>query len=327
MLKYSLATLLLIILPLFTSCKTVETKTNIIETKSIAKPLPIANSSHPLPLWKITNNKNKSTNVWLLGSIHLRSLKSEPLDEQIISCFNKAKYLVLEINPLESQASAQMLTLTKGFYIDGTTVKDHISEPLYNSLVLSLKEFNIPFNHQLRIMKPWLLTITLAFANLNKLGYSKDSGVETILLNRLKDNMKVLALETVEFQINLLANTTDLMQEYILKDTLTSLKDSEQIMQNMTLAWRTGNMHSLEDITFKGLNKHPELMPFYENIYFKRNISMAEQITEFTDKPENYLVVVGTGHFVGKKGILNLLKNKGFLVEQVHTQGSKAVKK
>ncbi|RJQ38322.1 MAG: hypothetical protein C4550_06760 [Nitrospiraceae bacterium] len=44
---------------------------------------------------------------------------------------------------------------------------------------------------------------------------------------------------------------------------------------------------------------------------------MTLKIEEFLKTKETYFVVVGAGHLVGNKGIIELLKRKGYPVEQI----------
>jgi hypothetical protein len=44
---------------------------------------------------------------------------------------------------------------------------------------------------------------------------------------------------------------------------------------------------------------------------------MASKIEDFLRTKETYFVIVGAGHLVGEKGILQILKRKGYVVEQL----------
>jgi len=44
---------------------------------------------------------------------------------------------------------------------------------------------------------------------------------------------------------------------------------------------------------------------------------MVSKIEEFLRTKETYFVVVGAGHLVGKKGIIEMLRGKGYPVEQL----------
>jgi uncharacterized protein YbaP (TraB family) len=44
---------------------------------------------------------------------------------------------------------------------------------------------------------------------------------------------------------------------------------------------------------------------------------MASRIEEFLRTKETYFIVVGAGHLVGNKGIIEILRGKGYQVEQL----------
>ncbi len=44
---------------------------------------------------------------------------------------------------------------------------------------------------------------------------------------------------------------------------------------------------------------------------------MASKIEGYLKTEEHYFVVVGAAHLVGKDGIIEILKKKGYLVEQL----------
>jgi uncharacterized protein YbaP (TraB family) len=48
-----------------------------------------------------------------------------------------------------------------------------------------------------------------------------------------------------------------------------------------------------------------------------RNKDWVPKIQQFMRSNENYLVIVGTGHLVGKESVVDLLRAKGYQVEQL----------
>jgi len=57
-------------------------------------------------------------------------------------------------------------------------------------------------------------------------------------------------------------------------------------------------------------------MPVFDALFTKRNATMAAKIEGYLKETGEFFVVVGAGHLVGEKGIVELLKRKGFPVEQ-----------
>ena len=73
----------------------------------------------------------------------------------------------------------------------------------------------------------------------------------------------------------------------------------------------------METIVFEALVDEPDMAPYYEIMYDQRNLSMLEKISGFLDDDKVYFIVVGAGHLVGENGLVNLLNNMGYDVEQL----------
>ena len=52
-------------------------------------------------------------------------------------------------------------------------------------------------------------------------------------------------------------------------------------------------------------------------ILYKRNKGMAEKAEEYLKNGDNYFFMVGGAHFAGDKGVDDILKEKGYIVERV----------
>jgi uncharacterized protein len=73
----------------------------------------------------------------------------------------------------------------------------------------------------------------------------------------------------------------------------------------------------METVVTSALREHPELAPLIEAVVYRRNAGMAAQIDGFLKTPKTWFVVVGSLHLVGKRGILQLLSDKGYKIEQL----------
>lgn len=85
-------------------------------------------------------------------------------------------------------------------------------------------------------------------------------------------------------------------------------------------AWRTGDPVGLEATATRAEREHPELQPLTEAVVYQRNAAMARQVADFLKTPETRFVVVGSLHLVGDRGILKLLADKGYRIEQLRVQ-------
>ncbi len=74
----------------------------------------------------------------------------------------------------------------------------------------------------------------------------------------------------------------------------------------------------MELLALGARDEAPELEPLYEEIYDERNFNMAARIEEFLTDDEPCFVVVGAGHLVGDNGLVSLLTERGYTVEQLY---------
>src|SRR5437016_3874373 len=92
----------------------------------------------------------------------------------------------------------------------------------------------------------------------------------------------------------------------------------EDDIEAMAKAWKSGDGTKMYDeLLVKPIKKHPEVKPMFEKVFDERNAAMAEKIDVFMKEKEMHFVVVAAGHLIGDKGVVKLLQNKGYKVEQV----------
>jgi hypothetical protein len=73
----------------------------------------------------------------------------------------------------------------------------------------------------------------------------------------------------------------------------------------------------MESIVTRSVSEDKRLLPIYERLVYERNRNMASKVEDYLRTKETYFVVVGAAHLVGKQGIIEILKGKGFVVEQL----------
>ena len=81
----------------------------------------------------------------------------------------------------------------------------------------------------------------------------------------------------------------------------------------MITAWRNGDTKSLEQLLSESYAQYPEL---FRVLTTDRNRAWLPVITGLLHEDQDYLVIVGALHLVGKDGIIQLLQQQGFQVVQ-----------
>jgi uncharacterized protein YbaP (TraB family) len=85
----------------------------------------------------------------------------------------------------------------------------------------------------------------------------------------------------------------------------------------LTQAWTSGDTKAMESILTKSVSEDGRLAFILEKLVYERNRKMVSKIEDYLKEKETYFVMVGAGHLVGDRGIIEILKGKGYLVEQL----------
>jgi hypothetical protein len=261
--------------------------------------------------WKATS---ASTEVYLMGSIHLGKEEFYPLAKEIEGAFDKAKYLVVEADEGKTdKQKLQGMVLQRGMYPEGETVGGHVPKDTMKMLTEQSELLGLPLVAVER-MKPWLLSLTLSIMSVQKLGYKPDLGIDRHFLGLAKtQNKDVLELESAEFQIDLLSGFSEETQVKFLSSTLDEAANVKERMAAMVDAWSKGDAAALD----KEMSRRPGNAAFQEKLIDERNVTMAKKIGGYLKTKDVHFVVVGAAHLVGEKGIVRLLEKDGFKVEQL----------
>lgn len=268
-------------------------------------------------LWKIEAEGGNT--VYLLGSIHVARQEFYPLAPEIEQAFEDSKVLAVEVDVQKVDAGAvQKLMFTKGMYQDGKSLADEVSPDTLKAFRAHCEKTGLPAAG-LEKFRPWAVAITLAMIELQKLGYQPALGIDHHFLTKAHEsNTPVVELETAESQIELLSGFGKEMEDKFLLQTLVGLDELAKTMETAAAAWKAGDVERLqEELLEKPLREAPEVKPVMVKMFDERNVKMAEKIDGFLNGDEPHFVVVGAGHMVGDKGLVKLLEDKGYKVEQV----------
>lgn len=261
-------------------------------------------------LWSL---KGKTNTVYLLGSVHFLR-ESEQLPSALDEAYREAEILFMEIDmddldPLETQ----QITLELGLLPAGETLEQSLDKATYSRLVKRAQEVGID-PAMLNRFKPWFAAMTLVQLQLMKMGLAPTSGIEQRFTTRaVADQKPIHGLETLREQLGMLAGLPDRQQREFL---LYSIEDADRIAEEIDAllsAWRRGDSKALEKLLAEGFEQYPDL---YRPLTTERNRRWLGQVEALLDDRDDYLVVVGTLHLVGKDSLIELLQSKGHKITQ-----------
>jgi uncharacterized protein YbaP (TraB family) len=261
-------------------------------------------------LWSL---QGKTNTVYLLGSVHFLK-ESEQLAQALDDAYQASEVLLMEIDmddldPLE----AQQVTMELGLLPDGQSLQQQLGPESYKKLVTRAQDVGIDPS-LLNRFQPWFAAMTLVQMQLMKMGLAPTAGVEQRFTTRaVADKKPIHGLETVREQLGMLAGLPQKQQREFL---LYSIEDADRMakeIDDLLSAWRRGDSKALAKLLAEGFDEYPDL---YRPLTTDRNRRWLGQVEALLDDREDYLVVVGTLHLVGKGSLIELLEKQGHRVVQ-----------
>ena len=257
--------------------------------------------------------------VYLFGTLHVGKPELYPLGRQANMALAASERLYLEVS-LADTTSVNADTAAAAMYGDGTTLGQKLPAPLLEKVSARLAQYQFPQELALK-MKPWMLGQTLLLLEAKRRGYDPELANEFYLMDYARAAHKeILGLETLSEQFAIFDRMSQAQQQAFLEQTLSELDDSrfESRLRAMVDAWANGDVRALEaelqcektqDSVFAGI-----LIP---RLIDERNRVMADRIADIARSGPKSFVAVGALHLVGKDGIVELLRRRGFTVRQL----------
>jgi len=125
------------------------------------------------PLWRVTS---ATDTLHILGSVHLLRPEVYPLAAPIRAVIEDAEKVAFEVDLDSMQAAAPMM-LQAGMYPSDSTLQQVVSDQTYAMLTAALDTLPVP-PLQIQRMRPWLVSLVLTSAVLQRGGYDIASGID-----------------------------------------------------------------------------------------------------------------------------------------------------
>ncbi len=291
-------------------------------------------------LWEINSGGNK---VYLLGSIHMASYDIYPFSQNIREAFNRSDKVAMELNLLDPTGTMSMMQI--GIYTDGTTLQDHVSEETYEKTVAIAAAFGIP-EEQIILFKPWMIYSMFASLANTASGDPEEAlqaallGIDmNITINALYYGKPILEIEGYAEQATVLDSFSDELEEYLLNgiiDTINQIlsgdyQGGDDSLNLMLELWRKGDVETFQFLNtvqtdfseLQNQNVSEEtvklLKEFDDKLIKQRDKKMAEYIDDLlkSEEKSTTFVVVGSGHYISDYSVLDILKEKGYQINQI----------
>ncbi|MFI5336820.1 MAG: TraB/GumN family protein [Opitutales bacterium] len=263
-------------------------------------------------VWKVTSGPGT---LYLGGTCHVLRAVDYPLPREFDQAFTASRVLYLEtdVGRLADPAIQQEL-LSRGLLTDGTTLDQLLTPAAWQAVERYAARTGLP-PAGFANLKPWMLVMMISSLEMQKLDVTED-GVDSHYYKLAGQASKpAVGLETVEQQIDYLANLGAGHESEMVLQSMEELHDLPKLIPDIIDAWKKGDAARLDQDMLGDLRrKYPSI---YTRLIVERNRNWLPVIERLLTKPETSFVLVGAGHLVGPDGLLEALRKHGARVEQV----------
>lgn len=268
-------------------------------------------------LWRATS-PNGGT-FYMLGSVHIGRGGAPKMGPIVDAAWDRAEELVVEVDVSRvSEAELSALMERWGQLESGREIWPLLGPDTSRQLRAYLERRpSDPVS--LASMKPWFLAMVVMQLELRRYGYNIESSVDQLFIDRAAGRKKIVALETMDSQLQALDRLPAALQERMLNDELSRIDRLEQDTEDLIEAWRLGDEKALEKLVFRPLEDSPEFEVFYELVFFRRNEQMAIGLENLGRDGRSRFVVIGAGHLLGDRSVPARLAQRGYRIERIRS--------
>lgn len=258
-------------------------------------------------LWYVVNEHQPADTSYLFGTIHLIPNQDFEITPRLKNSLMKTEVLMTEVDLTRMDAMLGMAAQTH--LPKGETLKemiDSIDYALLDTFLLNNLGVSMAlYNNQ----KPMVLMMTVMNVFVGGQPASYDLA---LTLMATQAGKKVIGLETIEEQMAILDQIShkEMMQSIV--EMVSDIEKAREDFNAMVIAYKKENLEKLD-----------ELLKIYETgggdnekLLDERNVKWIPLIETAMEEHTTF-IAVGAGHLAGEKGLVHLLRQKGYTVKPV----------
>nr|WP_320059459.1 TraB/GumN family protein [uncultured Bacteroides sp.] len=272
-------------------------------------------------LWKVSGN-GLSKPSYILGTHHLAPLSIIDSIKGLQTAFDATTQIIGELKMSEVQTPAAMQLMQQKMMIENDTTLQALFTPEQYTTVNNFTKENLGFDlSQMPKVKPAFITnnavVVLYMKHVGN--FKPQEQLDTYFQTKgIERGKKVDALETLDFQFNLLYNSMSLRRQAEL--LLCELSDVDKLVNNtkkLTTAYMIQDLNTMYKLSLEKEGAPCDPLPGeMEAMIDDRNKTWATKLPALMAADPTF-VVVGALHLPGEDGLLNLLKKQGYTVQAV----------
>jgi uncharacterized protein YbaP (TraB family) len=280
---------------------------------------PVRTQPARMPFYVATRG---TTTIYVLGTLHVGDPAdypaAQPFRAPILAALAASPTLALELSPDElliSQDDVSKYGVCKRDCLPGS-----LPEPLWHKLAMRLRG-NPAALDAIKKMRPWLASLVVETYDSLSAGLQTEYGTEAQLQNvYLKTRGKIVGLETLPQQMHAFTGLSLAQQrEMLAQDLVQTPAQNVADVRTLHRLWRVGDADAIaawQAAKSEDLARDKRISDSIDNkIVYERNRRFVSRMLQIAAPNKPVFVAIGALHLGGPKGVLQLLRQRGFVVE------------
>jgi uncharacterized protein len=279
---------------------------------------PVRASPARMPFYVATKG---TTTLYILGTLHVGFATDyppeQPFRKPILAALDASPTLALEISPDELLVSQD--DVNRYGMCRSECLIDYLPDPMWKQVETRMRS-NPAALTELRHTRPWLASMLIETYDTLKAGFQSEYGTEAQLQNvYLRVRGKIVGLETLNEQISTFTRLTSAQQrEMLAQDLAQTPAQNIADVKELHRLWRIGDADALkawDDAKSSKLAKNKALAAQVDNrVVYARNVRFVQRMVAIAAPDKPVFVAIGALHLGGPRGVLELLRKRGFVV-------------
>lgn len=262
-------------------------------------------------LWEVTGNGLDKPS-YFLGTMHMMCAEDAVLSRNVQKIIKSSGVIYLEV---DMDNAAELLSGMDIGMKDGVTLESLLNDEEYRKVRAFFEAYQpaVPFAI-LEKQHPIMLSSTLYEFFLQ---CDKKNGIDLKIIDEAyKAKKKTKGLETIAFQAGIFDSIPYSQQAADLVKTIDSLDRYKQVIEEMVKVYQSQDVEKLYKLTE---DEDSGTAGYLDILLYKRNANWVDQFPAIAKK-RSTLFAVGAGHLGGTKGVLSLLKQKGYNIRPLENR-------
>lgn len=257
-------------------------------------------------LWEVSG-KDWQKPSYLFGTMHLLCEQDAKLSDSLRFTIDQAEKVYFE---LDMDNTLEMLGMIKHMRMKGEVrLSDLLSEGEYEKVkqYFAQRKSILPLSMMERF-KPFFIS---ALLQQQTMPCEKQDGMESVIMKYAKRQGKeIKGLETMAFQASIFDSIPYAEQAKALVQSIDSADKQDNSMRELMQVYLDQDLDRMYALTTQeelGMEGALDLL------LFNRNARWVDRMQELSGST-TYIYAVGAGHLPGEKGLIQLLRNRGYRV-------------